>query len=325
MKTLGTAASAFAIFSVLLSGAAQAHFTTDDSDARFYTVLHFMPHDPPIAGEPSDVYVSIYNATTGDPIVDLDTVHERVLHIFVVGADGTFAHIHPEDRANGTEFAVQGVYVANHTFPTEGRYAVVADFTYKGETLVKKFELYAFANESSSYVRTGESGQADFSTRKQVGGYEVDLVLPDRIEVGREAEMSLHIEDADGLVRDLQQLLGSEAHFLFLRDDLKYPAHTHAYRPGHSLHFGRMAQVYYGPDVPVRQTFQYPGTYMVFAQFMRGGDVVTAKFLVKVEESTYSAALLYGSYAAIALFAVVLFRREILRLLVRRGKKNPGK
>jgi len=325
MARAGISAIAFVAFSLIFSAGALAHFSSD-GDPRFYTILHITPDDPPFTGTVSDMWLSIYNATSGEPIVGLDVLHERVVHMFVVSRDTeTFAHIHAEDRVNGTEYAGQGMFAFNYTFPREGVYAVVVDFTYGGTTVVKKFELYALNDASSSYPAAGSDPVIDFSNRRSVSGYEIELTVPERIEVGKEAEMSLHVEDADGPVRDLGQYLGSEAHVLFLRDDLKYNSHTHAYRPSHALHFGRMAQLYYGPDVPIRHTFQQPGTYSAFVQFERGGEVVTSKFWVKVEDSAYSATLLYGSYAAIIIFAVVLFRREIFGLVARGKGRGPSR
>lgn len=308
--------TAFLAASVFLMGAALAHFATDDFDPNFYTVLHFAPNDPPVAGEQTDVYLSIYNATSGEPITGLDVAHERLVHMFIVSQDTeTFAHIHAEDRANGTELASQGIYIMNYTFPQDGYYAVIADFTSGGINVLKRFQPYVIRDAASSQVNDTKFPAVDLARTKEFGEYEVTLNAPERIEAGSETSLDFHLEKNGEPVRDLQDYLGSEVHVLAIRDDLKFAGHTHAYRPGHSLHLMRMQQVYYGPDVPVRYVFQQPGTYAVFAQFLHEDEVLTAKFFVKVEDSLYSLAWIYGSYAAILAFAIFVFRHEIAKLV----------
>jgi len=313
--------SSFLIVSMILSGPVEAHFTTDDFDPNFYTVLHFTPDDPPLAGETTDIYLSIYNATSGQPITNLDVVHERVVHIFIVSQDmEVFAHIHPEDRINGTELADQGIYVVNYTFPQDGYYAVLTDFTSGGINVLKKFQPYVIKDAASSQMNDTKRATADFARTKKFGDYEVVLRAPGKIEAGTEVSLDFHIEKDGRPVRDLQNYLGSEVHMVTIRDDLKFAGHTHSYRPGHNLHLMAMQQVYYGPDVPVRYKFPQAGTYAIFAQFLHGDKVVTTKFFVRVEDSTYALAWTYGSYAVIAAFALFMFRREIAGLFLKARK-----
>jgi hypothetical protein len=313
--------SAILVLFVLFTYPVTAHFTTDDFDPNFYTTLHFTPQDPPIAGEQTDMYLSIYNATSGEPITNLDVVHERIVHVFVVSQDmEVFAHIHPEDRVNGTELASQGIYIINYTFPKDGYYAVITDFTYGGINVIKKFQLYVIKDAASSQVNDTKKASVDLDRTKIFGEYEVTLNAPEKIEAGSESELDFHIEKNGEPVRDLQDYLGSEIHVLVIRDDLKFVGHTHTYRPGHNLHLMKMSQVYYGPDLPVRYTFQYPGTYTIFAQFMHNGKVVTTRFFVKVDDNLYNQIWTYGSFSFIAGFALFLFRREIAGLL--KHKKN---
>jgi hypothetical protein len=112
-------------------------------------------------------------------------------------------------------------------------------------------------------------------------------------------------------------------HMFVIKDDLTRPDHTHSYRPGHSLHLGRMAQVYYGPDVPLRYTFKEPGRYAVFVQWMHGGNVITERFELDVQGDPYSSAMVYGLYLAVGAFAFFVFKSDIKKLLGRKKTRRP--
>lgn len=326
MKT-GLLAPIFLAVAVFSSfGAVSAHFTSD-FDPNFYTMLHFQPNDPPVAGEPSEMIVSAFNATTGDPITELDIVHERMMHFFIVGDDfETFFHTHVEDYPDGANESYRGVYKTGYTFPKAGFYSVIVDYTSSGKNTIRNFVVW-----SSEDVR-GETPERngfdpDLSRDGVFDGYSVSLAAPDQIMVGEEVALDHHIEFGGEPVRDLQNLLGSAMHVVIIKTDLSYASHTHAYVPSHFIHAGTMAQRYYGPDVPVRHTFTQPGDYAVFGQFMHDGEVVTTRFFVRVDDNFAGYVIAYGLYAAVIAFGAFVFRDELsgmIRSALRYGKgKRP--
>lgn len=311
------------IFSV---GVASAHFTSGDLDPYFYTVVHTSPYDPPIAGQFTQIFVSIFNTSSGEPVTDLDVVHKRRLHIFMVSEDFEhFAHFHPDDFQLGLNDSYKGVYSAFYAFPAAGRYLMVADYTVGGRNSLKSFPIDAY-NERGSPGTLMSPRDIDYSRSGTFDGYGVTLEAPSNIKARTETALDYRIERGGEGVTDLQNLLGSAMHVLVVKTDLTNASHTHAYIPSHTLHVGTMAQRYYGPVVPVRFTFPSGGDYAVFSQFMHDNRTVTTRFFVHVEESlleTIAVNLLgYSSVVVILIFVIVVFRDEIRRILKRAGSKN---
>lgn len=227
----------------------------------------FSPHEPPRAGTPSTIHFFVDGA--------LDVVHERQLHVFIVGEDmRTFAHIHPEDFPDGMG---PGEYRVHYPFPYAGNYALIIDYSrenvgHLGTAVIQVDGSAGFPRQNPEPVLS-----------KRYGNYSVTLKAPD-LTAGEEAELTYVIE-RDGLpVRDLQQYLGSEIHVLAIRDDLTNAGHTHAYSEHHAGHTGGM-QMHFGPTVPVRYAFPAPGNYTLFGQFKAGDDVVTTDFVVTVQQT----------------------------------------
>src|ERR687897_2133566 len=63
----------------------------------------------------------------GTPVRDFELVHDKLMHLIIVGEDlSYFAHIHPILENNGENFTIV------HTFPEAGRYKLWVDFKPKG-------------------------------------------------------------------------------------------------------------------------------------------------------------------------------------------------
>ena len=84
------------LFFIFLSVPTQSHFIITDS-SQYGTIVSFSPHEPPIEGENSLIQIFLQNTTSFQPFSNLDLVHDRIIHVFIIGGDlKTFAHIHPE-------------------------------------------------------------------------------------------------------------------------------------------------------------------------------------------------------------------------------------
>src|SRR5688500_13272373 len=75
----------------------------------------------------SGLKLAIREPDSDDPVTSFVTVHERILHLFIVGRDlEYFEHVHPQVTADGT-------LVLTHPIPP-GEYMVIADFVPQGGT-----------------------------------------------------------------------------------------------------------------------------------------------------------------------------------------------
>lgn len=299
--------SAFSAYLVMPT--TYAHYvSSDDLNSDYYTAFSFYPNEPPVTGEETQVRIDLYNATNGASLTNLNTVHEKKMHIFIVGQDlNEFTHTHPDDYTNGTLGDDTGSYFVLHNFTKSGRYIMAVDYTVGGTNVIKKSAFQVLGPEEMGPItREFDDGNV---------GYDVSMSSNGPIEVGRESEMSFSMTKNSVPIRDLQMYLGSEMHVFVAKMDLSKAGHTHAYRPGHAMHFGNMSQIYYGPTVPMRYTFQESGRYVLFVMFRHDGNVVTKRIFVDVDYNPIGYIMMYGLYGSIAAFAGFMFRDEIVRFL----------
>jgi hypothetical protein len=291
-----------------------AHYvSSDDVNPDYYTAFSFYPNEPPVTGEMTEIRIDLYNATSGASLTDLNVVHERKMHVFIVGQDlNEFTHTHPDDYPNGTLGEDMGTYEIFHNFTKAGKYLVASDYTVRGTNVIKK-SLFEVSGPEKMGSITKEFDDVNV-------GYDVTVSSNGQVEVGRESEISFNLRK-DGLpIRNLQMYLGSEMHVFVVKMDLSKAGHTHAYRPGHAMHFGNMSQVYYGPNIPMRYTFQDSGRYALFVMFRHDGNVVTKRIFVDVGYNSTEYLLAYGLYGAVATFAILMFKDEIIGFF--RKKRN---
>lgn len=295
--------------------AAHAHYvSSDDLNPDYYTAFSFYPSEPPTTGEETKIRIDLYNATSGDPLTELNVVHEKKMHVFIIGQDlNEFTHTHPDDYPNGTISADIGTYEIFHNFTKSGKYLIMSDYTVRGTNVVKKSAFQVSGSEQMGSV-TNEFDDSSL-------GYGAVLSSDEPIEVGGESAMTIDLTKDGMPVRDLQMYLGSEMHVFIVKDDFSKAGHTHAYRPGHNMHFGNMSQVYYGPNVPVRYNFQDSGRYALFVMFKHNGNVITKRMFVDVGYSPVGYLLVYGLYGSIVGFAIFMFKNEIVKFF-RKNKKE---
>jgi hypothetical protein len=64
--------------------------------AGYYNVnIQFNPVTPE-AGKPTELMLSVTDQRLGDPIKEFELVHDKLMHVIIVGEDlSYFAHIHP--------------------------------------------------------------------------------------------------------------------------------------------------------------------------------------------------------------------------------------
>jgi hypothetical protein len=273
-----------ALLSLVQGSAAHNSFVGAMNGDPGYIATIMTTTEPPFAGRPQTLIITLINAAAGVPVTDLDIVHEKKMHVFIVGEDlRTFRHMHPDDFPDGFSQADQGAYLLRHTFARPGNYAIVFEATTEGKNLLYLMPERVIGEPSEALVRPPD----DFSRSKifpaSDGEYAVTLRAPKAIVVGQETQFDFYIQRDGKDVTDIGMLYGAEIHVLVIRDDFRLAGHTHTYVPGHSMIVGDMQQRYSGPVIPTRYTFPEPGTYAVFGQFQRQGTIVTTQFLVRVD------------------------------------------
>ncbi len=78
--------------------------------------LQYNPQIPE-AGHSTIITANITEQNTGDIIQEFEFIHDKLMHIIIVGEDlSYFAHLHPTYETHNGNFSI------NHTFPESGKY-----------------------------------------------------------------------------------------------------------------------------------------------------------------------------------------------------------
>lgn len=247
----------------------------------------------PVAGQATVLTSKLTHAVSGEPVTDLQILHERIIHNFIVNLDfSSFAHIHHEDftglRPGDLDRAT---FNFPYVFPTDGTYRIVSEFTHKNRSWTKHFDLQIGS------VPTATPSKIDLVRKKELGPFSATLAVSPAIPVaGFETELVLELARADNPVTDLELILGSEVHVALWRIDGKHFGHAHTYTPHIAAMMAAMHDrttdpksraemmtkmmvemidipaelVFNGPKIPVRYVFSEPGTYVIFFQCAPG-------------------------------------------------------
>jgi len=212
--------------------------------------------------------VTVRNPSDGSLVRNFEVVHEKSFHLFVVGRDlKVFRHLHPEPLSDGS------LEVREEIPP--GEYLVAADFLPSGgspQLLQRVISYRGASREASPGPRNVE-----LSTAGPTGNaYDVVTnvkIQPLSSELPAGQATALHVmlsrtEDGRPIV-NLEPYLGAGGHLLVVSEDLTEVIHAHASvedLPGSLLTF----------DL----TLPKPGAYVVWVQFQRFGETLTARLAV---------------------------------------------
>jgi hypothetical protein len=232
----------------------------------------------------------------GGVVKDLPIVHEKPMHLLVVSRDlAEFYHIHPEQSADGS-------YRVEHVFPNGGEYRLYADFTPKDAAqVVEQIDVKVAGTERAKVPLI-----PDAKFEKTVGGLRVVMKPDGAILGGQELMLNFAAFDAgtNKPATDLQNYLGELAHFVIVSEDMKDFVHAHPMSKGEHDKSGKMNMngktddhdadghkhstmegVTTKPsqsEVAAHTAFPRSGLYKVWAQFQRGGQIITVPFTVNV-------------------------------------------
>lgn len=217
----------------------------------------------PRPGQRVKLRFAVKHPETGRPVSELELVHERVFHLFVISENlEHFAHEHPEPVG-------PGVFELDWVFPVGGMWRLLADFypTHGTPQLIARSVLLA-----------GKAG----ATRQLAGelrGENVTAQLkltPSEPLAGEKALLQYSLAPR----ASFEPFLGAMGHMLIASEDLIDLIHTHPF-----LVDGGLATP--PEDVKLVQfnvLFPRPGRYRVWAQFQRAGVVNTIPCDVTVRD-----------------------------------------
>lgn len=262
------------------------------------------------AGKAAPMVFTLKDAK-GTPVKDLDTVHEKVLHLLAVSKDlSWFAHEHPTRRADGA-------FTMPMTFPAGGEYTLYFDFTPKGSSQ----QVVPVKVTASGAAKAAVPLKVDAGTPKTIDGFTVAMDTEGAIKAGGSAHMAFTITKDGKPVTTLRPYLGAMGHLVIISEDGTQFVHAHPHEGGehgaggHDAHGGHGAETKKddhaghggagpkaadagksmgGPKVDFEAHFKEPGIYKAWAQFNVGTAekerVLTVPFTFTVEKGPVSAA-----------------------------------
>ena len=225
-------------------------------------------------------------------VQDLQIVHEKPMHLLVVSRDlAEFYHLHPEPLGDGS-------YAVAHVFPNGGEYRLYADFTLKDAAqVVEQVDI-----KVSGAERAKVALQPDTKFEKNVGGLRVAMKTVGELKAGNELmlEFAAFDEKTNKPATDLQNYLGELAHFVIISEDMKDFVHAHPMSKSKHNSMNKMVADDHNDDghthgtekteivkaseseVAAHTAFPRSGLYKVWAQFQRGGQVITVPYVISV-------------------------------------------
>lgn len=263
-----------------------------------------MKTDPPEikAGEKTELAFYIKNSS-GELVKDLQIVHEKPMHLLIVSDDlDEFYHEHPAVQSDGS-------YKVPFIFPNGGGYKLYTDFTPPESKQV----VHNFSVNVGGSQRAAKPLIPDAKPENTVENLRVEMKPDGDFVSGREMMISFNVTDAatNQQVTDLENYLGEKAHFVVVSQDLQqfvhaHPmsgdnvkenvkvnakenakeneAHTHDASSAHGDKTGKMMNPNGASIVSAHVTFPKASVYRLWAQFKRGGKVVTVPFTIDVKQ-----------------------------------------
>ena len=205
--------------------------------------------------------IQIRHPETAEAVTAFSEIHERTLHLFIIGRDlSYFPHVHPDRKDSGFELPVDldpGVYVLVADFaPSAGAPQLVQRVIVTPESVVSPF---ASADVTPDL------------TDKIVDGVRISLTADARAQRATALRFTLRDHASGAPPTDLEPYLGAAGHLLIVNSDITVAIHAHPEGSATA-----------GPEVMFSPIFPSPGVYKLWVQFQRKGRVLTAPFAIAV-------------------------------------------
>jgi heavy metal-binding protein len=213
----------------------------------------------------SRLRLTIRDPVSNRPVSGFTTVHEKLLHLFIIDRKlEFFRHVHPQQREDGT-------FESREALPP-GEFVVIADFLPQGgRSQMLQRAIVTPGYRGSVFPPTPDLA-ADSSTEKTVDGVRVKLDVTG-VKAGKEAMLTFRLTDAQSgsPISDLEPFLGAPGHMLLVNADLTEADHVHPEEPATR-----------GPVITFQPLMPAAGTYKLWLQFQRHGTVTTVSFVIPV-------------------------------------------
>jgi hypothetical protein len=214
--------------------------------------------NPPKAGVNEELTFTLYDPRTGKQIEKFVVEHERLFHLFIIGADLDpvhFVHDHPV-------FGPDKKFRYTYQFAKPGLYRILGDCLPDGGTVQLN---------PKTVIVPGGTMKAPHLTKdyaqRQMSNMGVSITTVPEVPIaGSETRIFIHLTEADGLER----YIGAWCHMLGASDDLIDLMHAHPFIADGS------------PEMRFDVYFPRAHGYRVWFQFQKKGVVNTAYFDVPV-------------------------------------------
>ena len=225
--------------------------------ARFVTYPVDLRATPTVNGV--RLRLAVRDPATQKVVRDFAIVHERPLHLFVVG-NGLefFAHDHPVQQADG-------VFMIDLALPRPGPYMAIAEFQPERANAQMFQQIFT----TGGAFDPSATPAVDLAP-KTIDGLRVSIDVS-KVKSGEASTLAFRVDNAasGAAVTDLEPYLGASAHLLIVASDLTEAIHGHPEED-------RRPALTFTPIIP------RPGRYKVWLQVQRAGRVSTAAFVLEV-------------------------------------------
>ena len=215
--------------------------------------------------QPINLVIDIQDST-GKPVNKFDIFQEKIMHLIVVRDDlQFFDHIHPEYKENGR-------FEVTANFPESGNYTLFSDYKPAGNQ-----ENVSLMNITIPGTVPLPKNLEKFTKTKTISDTKVNLnISAPKIKVGQDINLTFDLKDNKNQpIQDLQPYLGEKGHLVIIKSSS--PLTSSDYIHAHAIKNT--------PDgkIEFHTKFPKPGTYKMWMQFNRNGQIKTADFWVNVE------------------------------------------
>jgi hypothetical protein len=226
------------------------------------------------AGKPTELVLSVTDQRLGDPIKEFELVHDKLMHVIIVGEDlSYFVHIHPTIRSGNDD---SSIFTITHIFPNSGKYKLWVDFKPKGgNQIIAAFKFNVTGQPIHRPEKLVHDGK--YVNQSLDGQYQISLKIPDTIVAQNNVNIAFSISDISGRpITNLEPLMAAGGHSVIISSDLKEFLHVHPTKEVDPNWRG-------GPDISFKTSFPKPGLYKAWGQFQHQGMVITSTgFVLKV-------------------------------------------
>jgi Cu/Ag efflux protein CusF len=257
----------------------------------------------PRPGRPLKLRFAVFNPRTGAKVKEFGLMHDKLFHLFLVSQDlSDFQHIHPRQLSDGgfeieTTLKKTGLYkVYTDFYPLEGAPQILqtnlptagwnGDIVGGQARLSPDATLTKLAGGLEVTAANAEKLGVEFGALEaRTAGETKAQLIPERAPIVSGQNVSLKYQLTDARtgqpVHDLIPYLGAWGHMLILSEDQATVAHAH---PEQQVDFEQeAARQRGGPELTFDALFPAPGNYRVWTQFLRGRQLYTVAFDVRVE------------------------------------------